>query len=88
MRQGGVPGRAIRPVELNLQHLLVAFPGLIEQEAVLVAGIAMQHRPVIGRLMLHRIQHGGQPLQELVAPLRHGLELDHIGHGHDGPHAG
>jgi hypothetical protein len=66
----------------------MAFPGLVKQERVRVAGIAVQDRRVIGRLVLHRIQHEVQPLEKFVAPIRHDLELDDIGNGHDRPHAG
>jgi hypothetical protein len=88
MRQGSVPGLAVGPVQLHLQHLLMALPGLIEKESVLVTGIPVQNRGVIGRLVLHRIQHVTQPLQELVAPVGQSLEPDDIGDGHDRPHAG
>jgi hypothetical protein len=82
MRQGGVPGISIRTVQLHVQHVFMAFPGFVQQEAVLIAGIAVQHRRVIVGLVLHRIQHEVQTLQKLLAPVRHDLELDQIGNGH------
>jgi hypothetical protein len=60
----------------------MAFPGLIEQEGVLGFGITVQDRRVIHRLVLHRIEDMMQPLEKLRAPVRHDLELDHIGDGH------
>jgi hypothetical protein len=66
----------------------MALPGLIKQEGVLEVRVTVQDRRVIHRLVLHRIEDMMQPLEKLRAPLRHDLELDHIGDGHHRPHAG
>jgi hypothetical protein len=68
---------------LDVQNVLVAFPGLKEHEAMRGLRVAVQHRLMERRLVAHRVEHAVQELKELLAPFRHDLELDQIGDGHE-----
>jgi hypothetical protein len=75
-------------MQLHVEHVLMAFPGLGEQEGVLRPWIAVQRGRVIHRLMLHRVQDMIEQRQELISPRGDDLELDDIGDRHGRPQAG
>jgi hypothetical protein len=88
LRQRRVPSLAIGTVQLHVQHVLVALPGLIEQEGVLASGIAVQYRRMIHRLMLHRVEDLMQQCEERAALGGNDVELDDVRNWHRPPHAG
>jgi hypothetical protein len=88
MRQRRVPCLPIGPVQLHVEHVLMAFPGLGEQEPVLGFRVAMQRGAVIHRLLPHRVQDMMKKRQKLIPPRGDDLELDDIGDRHDVTQAG
>jgi hypothetical protein len=88
MRQRRVPFLPVGPLQLHVEHVLMAFPGLGEQERVRGFRVAMQSRGVIHRLSFHRVQDVMKKRQELFSSLGYDLELDDIGDRHGGAHAG
>jgi hypothetical protein len=88
MRQRRVPFLPVGPLQLHVEHVLMAFPGLGEQERVRGFRVAMQSRRVIHRFALHHVQDVMKKCQELFALVGNDLELDDIGDRHRRTHAG
>src|SRR5690606_35532798 len=57
LRQRRMPFRPVWPPELNLDHVVVALPGLAEHEAVCRLRVAVQHGLMEHRLVAHRVEH-------------------------------
>jgi hypothetical protein len=77
-----VPGVAVGAAQFHLDHFVMVPPGLVQQEALWVLRVRVQRGGDEARFVPHRVQHGIQVLEELLAPRRPGLELDQVGDGH------
>jgi hypothetical protein len=69
-----VPFRPIRPLELDLEHVLSVFPCLMKLETVLVVWIDVQRRALEGRFVAHRVKDRVQKRLEPVPLIRADLK--------------
>ena len=68
-RQRVMPSPAIGTLELDGHDILVALPGLVEHEAILQLGIAMQDRFVEHGLAAHGIEDASEKVEERFSRL-------------------
>jgi hypothetical protein len=61
-----MPGPAVGTLELDGHDILMALPGLVEHEAVVRLGIAMQDRFVEHGLAAHGIEDAGEKAEEVL----------------------
>src|SRR6476620_6386772 len=62
----------------------MALPGLVEHEAILRLGVAMQDRLMEHGLAVHGIEHAGEEVEKRLPLVGMDVESDQIGDGHGG----